>query len=290
VLSECKFLLTILDWTAQETGGDPSIKTSFKRLRFKDDLGGFAINAHSTTPPVSAALSAEERVARYGWNHLGEELGGFGCAVLEKLLSREECRQIAGLYPEEKHFRSHIHMARHGFGKGEYRYFKYPLPDLVGALRTALYPRLSNIANAWNERMGMAERYPAEHAAFLQQCHAAGQTRPTPLLLQYVPGDFNCLHQDLYGDLAFPIQVAILLSEPGEDFTGGEFVLTEQRPRMQSRAEVVSLRQGDAVAFAVHNRPVQGSKGNYRVNLRHGVSRIRSGMRHTVGIIFHDAR
>jgi hypothetical protein len=258
--------------------------------RCKDDLGGFAMNAHSTTQPVSAALSAEARVARYDWNHLSEELSGFGCAVIEKLLSPEECRQIAGLYSDESHFRSHIHMARHGFGKGEYRYFKYPLPDLIGDLRTALYPHLSSVANLWSERMNIDERYPAEHAAFLKQCHDAGQTRPTPLLLQYVPGDFNCLHQDLYGDLAFPIQVAILLSEPGEDFTGGEFVLTEQRPRMQSRAEVVPLRQGDAVAFAVHNRPVQGVKGNYRVNLRHGVSRIRSGMRHTAGIIFHDAR
>jgi hypothetical protein len=248
------------------------------------------MNAHSTTLPVSAALSAEARVGRYDWNHLSEEINGFGCAVLEKLLSPEECRQIAGLYREEKHFRSHIHMARHGFGKGEYRYFKYPLPDPIGDLRTALYPRLSNVANAWNERMGMPERYPSAHAAFLKQCHDAGQTRPTPLLLQYVPGDFNCLHQDLYGDLAFPIQVAILLSEPGEDFTGGEFVLTEQRPRMQSRVEVVPLCQGDAVAFAVHNRPVQGTRGNYRVNLRHGVSRIRSGLRHTVGIIFHDAK
>lgn len=181
-------------------------------------------------------------------------------------------------------------MARHGFGKGEYRYFKYPLPDLVGGIRTALYPRLAGVANRWNERMGLDQRFTDAHAAFLKQCHDAGQVQPTPLLLQYVPGDFNCLHQDLYGDRAFPIQVAILLSEPGRDFTGGEFVLTEQRPRMQSRVEVVPLRQGDAVAFAVHNRPVQGAKGNYRVNLRHGVSRVRSGMRHTVGIIFHDAR
>jgi len=239
---------------------------------------------------TSAAESAEARVARYDWNYLFDELGDFGCAVMEKLLSPEECRLIAGLYPEEGHFRSHIHMARHGFGKGEYRYFRYPLPDLLGGLRTALYPRLASVANDWNSRMGIDECYPTEHAAFLKQCHDQGQTRPTPLLLQYVPGDFNCLHQDLYGDLAFPIQVAILLSEPGKDFTGGEFVLTEQRPRIQSRAEVVPLRQGDAVAFAVHNRPVQGSKGSYRVNLRHGVSRVRSGMRHTVGIIFHDAR
>ena len=249
------------------------------------------MNSHvSTISPASAVASAEARVAAYDWKALAGELDSFGCAVLTKLLAPEECRAIAGLYPDESHFRSHVVMARHGFGKGEYRYFKYPLPDLLGGLRTALYPRLADVANEWNVRMGIDERYPDEHASFLKQCHAAGQMRPTPLLLQYVPGDFNCLHQDLYGDLAFPIQVTILLSEPGQDFTGGEFALTEQRPRMQSRVEVVPLRQGDAVAFAVHNRPVRGSKGNYRVNLRHGVSRVRSGMRHTVGIIFHDAR
>lgn len=240
--------------------------------------------------PSSAEVSAEARIAAYDWQGLASELDGFGCAVLPGLLTPQECASLASLYPEQSHFRSHIVMARHGFGKGEYRYFRYPLPDLVGGLRTALYPRLAGVANRWNERMGLDQRFPGTHAAFLQQCHVAGQTRPTPLLLQYGPGDFNCLHQDLYGDLAFPIQVAILLSEPGRDFTGGEFVLTEQRPRMQSRVEVVPLRQGDAVAFAVHNRPVQGAKGNYRVNLRHGVSRVRSGMRHTVGIIFHDAR
>jgi uncharacterized protein len=244
----------------------------------------------SSVSPASAFSSAKARVAAYNWRMLAGELDGYGCAVLTKLLSPEECRNIAALYSDESHFRSHINMARHGFGKGEYRYFKYPLPDLLGGLRTALYPHLAAVANDWNVRMDIDERYPGEHASFLKRCHAAGQTRPTPLLLQYVPGDFNCLHQDLYGDLAFPIQVAILLSEPGIDFTGGEFVLTEQRPRMQSRAEVVPLRQGDAVAFAVHNRPVRGSKGSYRVNLRHGVSRIRSGMRHTVGIIFHDAK
>jgi len=210
--------------------------------------------------------------------------------MLQKLLVPEECRSIAALYPDESHFRSHIVMARHGFGKGEYRYFKYPLPKLLGGLRTALYTHLADVANDWNRRMGIDERYPNDHASFLKSCHEVGQRRPTPLLLQYVPGDFNCLHQDLYGDLAFPIQVAILLSEPGMDFRGGEFVLTEQRPRMQSRVEVLSLEQGDAVAFAVHNRPVQGSKGNYRVNLRHGVSRLRSGSRHTLGIIFHDAK
>ncbi|WP_054310837.1 2OG-Fe(II) oxygenase [Mesorhizobium sp. 1M-11] len=236
-----------------------------------------------------AGQAADERVASYDWKALAADLDTYGCAVLEKLASPEECKATADLYPHEEHFRSHIVMARHGFGKGEYRYFKYPLPDLISGLRTALYPHLATVANAWNGRMGIDQRYPATHQDYLDLCHDAGQKRPTPLLLQYKAGDFNCLHQDLYGDLAFPIQVAVLLSEPGRDFIGGEFVLTEQRPRMQSRAEVVPLRQGDAVAFAVHNRPVQGTKGNYRVNLRHGVSRIRSGHRHTVGIIFHDA-
>jgi uncharacterized protein len=233
---------------------------------------------------------AAQRAVRCDWDAVASQLDTHGNAVMEKLLSAEECKGIAGLYPHEEHFRSHVVMARHGFGKGEYRYFSYPLPGLIGGLRTALYPPLSVIANGWNERMGIDQRYPADHAEFLALCHEAGQTRPTPLLLQYMPGDFNALHQDLYGDLAFPIQVAILLSEPGRDFTGGEFVLTEQRPRMQSRPEVVSLRQGDAVAFAVHNRPVRGTKGSYRVNLRHGVSRLRSGRRHTLGIIFHDAK
>jgi len=242
------------------------------------------------TPAQPIVRSAEQRVGRYDWKALAAELSSYGCAVVEKLLTADDCREIAALYPREEHFRSHIHMARHGFGKGEYRYFKYPLPDLLAGLRTALYPHLASVANEWNERMGLAQRFPGVHADFLKLCHGAGQTRPTPLLLQYVPGDFNCLHQDLYGDLAFPLQVAILLSEPGVDFTGGEFVLTEQRPRMQSRVGVVPLRQGDAVAFAVHNRPVQGTKGNYRVNLRHGVSRLRSGRRHTLGIIFHDAK
>src|SRR5262245_9525159 len=253
-------------------------------------LAPAAAHANAAVSSAAAVRSAEARVAAYEWQALADELDNYGCAVLSKLLSAEECRTIAALYSEESHFRSHVHMARHGFGKGEYRYFKYPLPDLLGGLRTVFYPRLAGIANQWNGRMGLDERYPADHASFLKQCHDAGQTRPTPLLLQYVPGDFNCLHQDLYGVLAFPIPVEILLSEPGKDFSGGEFVLTEQRPRMQSRAEVVPLRPGAAVAFAVHNRPVQGTKGNYRVNLRHGVSRLRSGLRHTVGIIFHDAR
>jgi len=249
------------------------------------------VSALAKTKAASAgAAPAEARIARYDWRALTDELGAYGCAILEKLLTPQECETIATLYQDEAHFRSHIVMARHGFGKGEYRYFKYPLPPLVADLRSTLYPRLAPIANEWSERMGEATRYPAEHEEFLKLCHRAGQTRPTPLLLQYVPGDFNCLHQDLYGDLAFPLQVAILLSEPGRDFAGGEFVMTEQRPRLQSRVEVVPLRQGDAVAFAVHNRPAKGTKGYYRVNMRHGVSRLRSGRRHTVGIIFHDAR
>jgi hypothetical protein len=209
-----------------------------------------------------------------------------GSAVLANLLSPEECRAFAALYPEERHFRSTVHMARHGFGKGEYRYFRYPLPDRLVELRATLYRQLAPVANRWNQRMGIERIYPADHAGYLAQCHQAGQLRPTPLLLRYGPGDYNCLHQDLYGEQIFPLQVAILLDEPGRDFTGGEFVLTEQRPRMQSRAEVV---QGDAVAFAVHHRPVSGSRGTYRVNLRHGVSRLRTGQRHTLGIIFHDA-
>lgn len=241
-------------------------------------------------PSAPVVKSAEARLVSYDWAAFTDEMNNFGCATLKDVLTVEECRALAALYPKEQHFRSHIHMARHGFGKGEYRYFKYPLPDLLGGLRTALWPKLAGVANSWNERMGIDRRYPEAHVDFLRQCHEAGQKRPTPLLLQYVAGDFNCLHQDLYGDLAFPLQVAFLLSEPGRDFTGGEFVLTEQRPRMQSRAEVVPLKQGDAVVFAVHNRPVKGSRGNYRVNLRHGVSRVRSGQRHTVGIIFHDAK
>jgi hypothetical protein len=194
------------------------------------------------------------------------------------------------MYGNDSHFRSRIMMARHSFGRGEYKYFAYPLPRLVTKLREELYPGLAVIANRWNEAMRIEVRYPADHAEFLGRCHAGGQGRPTPLLLQYVAGDYNCLHQDLYGDHVFPLQVAILLSEPGHDFEGGEFVLTEQRPRMQSRAAVVPLRQGDGVVFAVHHRPVQGARGNYRVNLRHGVSKIRSGKRHTLGIIFHDAK
>jgi hypothetical protein len=241
-------------------------------------------------PAAKAAGSAADRVKALDWSRIADDLAGQGCAVLERLLSPAECRTISSLYPEDDRFRSRIVMGRHGFGRGEYKYFAYPLPDLIEGLRTALYPRLAPIANHWNETMKIRMRYPAGHGEFIDLCHAAGQARPTPLLLQYDTGDYNCLHQDLYGELAFPLQVAILLSEPGRDHTGGEFVLTEQRPRMQSRAEVVPLRQGDAVAFAVHHRPVIGTRGTYRVNMRHGVSRVRSGRRHTLGIIFHDAK
>ncbi len=212
-----------------------------------------------------------------------------GHVIVESLLSVVECRALAALYDEDERFRSRVVMAKHGFGRGEYRYFAYPLPEVVQSLRTRLYPVLAGIANEWNTRLGVETRYPATHAEFLELCHAVGQKRPTPLVLRYGAGDYNCLHRDLYGPLVFPLQVAILLSDPREDFTGGEFVLTEQRPRMQSRAEVVPLSQGDAVVFAVSERPVTGSRGVYRVTHRHGVSRVRGGRRHTLGIIFHDA-
>ncbi|MBR1219635.1 2OG-Fe(II) oxygenase [Bradyrhizobium sp. U87765 SZCCT0131] len=243
--------------------------------------------AATTAPPQLDAIT--RHVDAMPWPEITGELDAGGCAAIRDLLTPDECAEVAALYDRDV-FRSHIVMARHGFGRGEYKYFSYPLPDLVSALRTALYPRLAPTANRWNEAMGIEVRYPDDHASFVARCHDAGQTRPTPLLLRYVAGDYNCLHQDLYGEHVFPLQVAILLSEPGRDFEGGEFVLTEQRPRMQSRAEVVPLRQGDAVVFAVHHRPVQGTRGVYRVNLRHGVSRLRAGRRHTVGIIFHDAR
>jgi hypothetical protein len=230
-----------------------------------------------------------ERLSRVAWERVESDLDEYGGAVLERLLSLKECEAVAGMYPDDAAFRSCVVMARHGFGRGEYKYFRYPLPELVEEMRTHLYPRLAPIANRWNEALRIDVRYPAAHAKFLERCHNAGQRRPTPLLLKYGEGDYNCLHQDLYGEHVFPIQVAVLLSEPGRDFAGGDFVLTEQRPRMQSRAEVVPLRQGDAAAFAVHHRPVQGTRGTYRVNLRHGVSRIRHGHRHTLGIIFHDA-
>jgi hypothetical protein len=236
------------------------------------------------------ATDIPARVDALDWDGITADLDAQGCAVLKQLLTPQECGGIAALYPDDGRFRSKVVMGRHGFGRGEYKYFSYPLPDLIAELRPALYARLTATANRWNRTMGIDIGYPAAHAAFLKRCHDAGQTRPTPLLLQYGEGDYNCLHQDLYGEHVFPIQVAILLSQPGRDFSGGEFVLTEQRPRMQSRPEVVPLAQGDAVAFAVHHRPVQGTRGPYRVNLRHGVSRIRSGHRHTVGVIFHDAK
>jgi hypothetical protein len=243
------------------------------------------LNAPGVVPeePVMA------RAQTYDWSGIAAELDRHGWAMLAQMLSPRECRDLAALYESGGNFRSRIIMSRHGFGSGEYQYFAYPLPDMVATLRTALYRPLAPIANRWNERMGIDVRYPAGHAEYLACCHAAGQTRPTPLLLQYGEGDFNALHQDLYGEHVFPFQVVFLLSEPEEDFTGGEFVLTEQRPRMQSRAEVVPLRRGDAAIFAVHNRPVNGKRGVYRVNLRHGVSRVRSGRRNTMGIIFHDA-
>jgi len=231
----------------------------------------------------------ESRLQAYDWRDVGTQLDANGWAMLDGVLSVEESRSIAGLYEGDGKFRSHVVMARHGFGRGEYKYFSYPLPDIIADLRTSLYPRLAPIADRWNEAMGIDVRYPAAHEQFLERCHRAGQTRPTPLLLQYGKDDFNALHQDLYGEHVFPFQVVFLLSQPGEDFTGGEFVLTEQRPRMQSRAEVIPLRQGDAAIFAVHNRPVEGKRGYYRVNLRHGVSRVRSGHRHTTAVIFHDA-
>lgn len=228
-------------------------------------------------------------IAALDWQCLGRDLDANGFTVIPQLLASNECRVIASLYSDEKIFRSHVHMEKHGFGRGEYKYFRYPLPDLVGELRTALYPHLVPTANRWYEKMGLPVRFPSDFGEFIACCHMAGQSRPTPLLIQYAAGDYNCLHQDIYGDHVFPMQVAILLAEPGRDFTGGDFVLTEQRPRMQSRAEVVPLAQGDAVIFTVRHRPVAGARGACRANMRHGVSRIRSGLRHTLGIIFHDA-
>jgi len=241
---------------------------------------------------VRSSIPVDDAVARIqtlDWNRVARDLDSQGSAVLERVLDSAECHVLASLYPDDRVFRSRVVMARHGFGRGEYKYFDYPLPEIIAAFRAALYPRLVPVANRWNIALGIDIRYPERHADFLRRCHDAGQLKPTPLLLQYSEGDYNCLHQDLYGEHVFPIQVAILLSDPGKDFTGGEFVLTEQRPRMQSRPEVVPLGQGDAVAFAVHHRPVRGTRGAYRVNLRHGVSRLRSGHRHTLGIIFHDA-
>jgi uncharacterized protein len=245
---------------------------------------------HARQKRAAAAAAVSDRVAALDWAAIAADLDAHGCAVTGPLLTAEECAALAAAYPADDLFRSRVIMARHGFGRGEYKYFAYPLPDTIAALRTALYPPLAEVANRWNEAMGLAVRYPREHAAYLERCHKAGQEKPTPLLLQYGPGDYNCLHQDLYGEHVFPLQATVLLSEPGRDFAGGEFVLTEQRPRMQSRAEVVPLGGGEAVIFPVHHRPVAGTRGTYRVNMRHGVSRLRSGHRHTLGIIFHDAK
>lgn len=242
-----------------------------------------------TSSSITSGNDIAERVKDLDWERIVHDLDVQGNAIIERLITSAECDKLAQLYPKDRIFRSRVLMAQHGFGRGEYKYFSYPLPDMVNDLRTAIYPRLVPIANRWNSAMGIDILYPEKYADFITRCHNAGQLKPTPLLLQYGPGDYNCLHQDLYGEHIFPLQVTILLSEPGHDFTGGEFVLTEQRPRMQSRPEVVPLRQGDALIFAVHHRPVQGTRGSYRVNLRHGVSRVRSGRRHTVGIIFHDA-
>ena len=255
------------------------MKDSLKRQR-KDALA----------VPDGGSPRVERRVSAADWNAISAALDASGFATVTGLLDAEGCGAIVRHYAENHRFRSHIHMARHGFGRGEYKYFAYPLPDAIGALRTALYPPLASIANRWSEALGETQRFPLRHSDFLERCHDAGQTRPTPLLLKYEAGVYNCLHQDLYGEHVFPLQVAILLCEPDKDFTGGEFVLIEQRPRMQSRASVIALRRGDAVIFAVHHRPVRGVRGSYRVSLRHGVSAVRSGNRYTLGIIFHDAK
>lgn len=238
-------------------------------------------------PAMSVEIAA--RLQALDWPQISSRLDAVGNAVIPGLLAPAQCLELAGMYDDRQRFRSRVMMGRHGYGRGEYQYFAYPLPGLVAGLRAAAYPHLAPIANRWNEAMRLADRYPPDHAAFIVRCHAAGQARPTPLLLRYGAGDYNCLHQDLYGALAFPLQMAVLLSAPGTDFTGGEFVMTEQRPRMQSRVEVLDLRQGDAVIFAVHHRPVQGARGTYRVLMRHGVSTLRTGQRQTLGVIFHDA-
>jgi hypothetical protein len=248
-----------------------------------------AARAATARKAVGAAAGLAVHIAGMDWHSIERDLDAQGYAVAPGLLTADECAAMAAQYAQPALFRSRVVMGQHGFGSGEYQYFRYPLPSLIAALRQALYGPLARIANRWHEVMQMEARFPPEHTDFLARCHAAGQQRPTPLLLQYQAGDYNCLHQDLYGEHVFPLQVAVLLSRPGKDFEGGEFVLTEQRPRMQSRVEVVPLRQGDAVIFAVNQRPVNGTRGAYRVQLRHGVSRLRAGMRHTLGIIFHDA-
>lgn len=234
-------------------------------------------------------MTIETRLDRIDWAQIHAGLDAQGWSIAPALLTPAEADAICGLYRRPEAFRSHVVMARHGFGRGEYKYFSYPLPPLIQSLRTTAYARLAPIANRWAERLGQAVRFPAEHAAFLERCQAAGQMRPTPLLLEYGPEDYNCLHRDLYGEQVFPIQLAILLDQPGEDFEGGEFVMTEQRPRMQTRPMVLPLRKGDAAIFAVNSRPMKGTRGDYQVKLNHGVSKLRSGKRRTVRVIFHDA-
>ncbi|HEX4213729.1 MAG TPA: 2OG-Fe(II) oxygenase [Candidatus Dormibacteraeota bacterium] len=239
---------------------------------------------------MSAAAAITGRIADLDWGGVAEQLDDHGCAVLPSLLAPGECRALAGTYTDDERFRSRIVMAAHGFGRGEYRYFAHPLPEPVTRLRTGLYPHLAAIANAWSRQLDDGQSYPEDLDEFLDRCHRAGQVRPTPLLLRYEAGDYNHLHQDVYGEHVFPLQVAVLLSVPGSDFTGGEFVLTEQRPRQQSRAEVVALGQGDGVLFPVRQRPVRGARGFYRAGMRHGVSRLHGGGRLTLGVVFHDAR
>ncbi|MFS2005036.1 2OG-Fe(II) oxygenase [Duganella sp. CT11-25] len=253
------------------------------------DAAAIAQAQASARKLVAASAGIGVHVAGLDWQAIADELNAHGYAIVPGMLTADECAALAAQYAQPQLYRSRVVMAQHGFGSGEYQYFRYPLPSMISALRQSLYGPLAAIANHWHEVMDMEARFPPDHADFLARCHAAGQTRPTPLMLQYGSGDYNCLHQDLYGEHVFPLQAAILLSEPGKDFEGGEFVLTEQRPRMQSRVEVVPLKRGDMVIFPVNHRPAQGTRGVYRVAMRHGVSRLRAGARHTLGIIFHDA-
>lgn len=258
-------------------------------MTFNARNGKSVVGVSSATGPDGHSTGIAARVETVNWAKVHADLDAQGWAIAPKLLIPAEADSIVGLYHREHGFRSQVIMGRHGFGRGEYKYFSYPLPSLIQALRTAAYPHLAPIANRWHERMGNDVRFPADHAAFLERCRRAGQSRPTPLLLQYGPEDYNCLHRDLYGEHVFPLQIAILLDQPGEDFEGGEFVMTEQRPRMQSRAMVLPLRKGDAAIFAVNSRPMKGVRGDYQVKLNHGVSKLYSGKRHTLGVIFHDA-
>jgi hypothetical protein len=244
------------------------------------------INITQITRPPSIA----QRVESFHWDAIRAQLDAYGAAVIGPLLSPDQCRTLINGYDNENLYRSRVVMARHGFGRGEYRHFAYPLPPVMTELRESLYPYLAEIANRWSEAMGIDVRYPAGHETFKARCHETGQTKSTPLILKYGAGDYNCLHQDIYGEHVFPLQIAFLLSKPSEEFTGGEFALTEQRPRMQSRIEVVPFGQGMGVIFPVHHRPVKGARGIYRVKMRHGVSRVRSGQRFTMGIVFHDSK